>query len=316
MTSRLRIPLIALATLLMAGASSLDARTAPSERPLILVVHGRGYVDRDSADFRRQSLRALRQGAFVTTKDSLLADDDVRIVWYADLLDRRQRGSRTVEACRANEGPTSIVQMFALLASELIESNEAAASGAGDDARGIAGDLRFFGDAATRCAAERRIGDAVARAHSEGRPVILVGHSLGAMVAWGHLSRRATASGGQLAEVRRFVTIGSPLGSRGLRELLLGDSASVSLPKSVRSWVNVVNGNDPFAAKLTGLDSATGRMRSLPGITDVLVDRSDDDAHEYRAYLRNPATTKAVLGAWCDALDDRSKRAACAALKN
>ena len=278
---------------------ALGAQTA-APRPVILVVHGRGYLSRDSADFRRQSLKALRQGAFATTKDSLLGDDDVRVVWYADLLDRRQRDARPAAACRTGEGPTNIVQMFALLASELIESNDAAAAGAGEDARGIAGDLRFFGDAATRCAAEGRIGDAIARAHGEGRPVILVGHSLGAMVAWGHLQRRARDGNASLAEVRRLVTVGSPLGSRGLRELLLGDSASLSLPRSVRGWVNVVNANDPFAATLTGLDSATGTMRAMPGISDVRVEQVDDDAHEVRAYLRNPATAKAVLAAWCE----------------
>src|SRR5258708_2892961 len=80
---------------------------AQSGRPIVLLVHGRGYLTRDSAAFRRESLSALRESAFRATGDSLLADSDLRLVWYADLMDARRRDSRSTASCEAADRKTS-----------------------------------------------------------------------------------------------------------------------------------------------------------------------------------------------------------------
>lgn len=291
------------------------ARHSMSARPVVLLVHGRGYLHRDSAEFRREALQALRQGAFNAANDSLLGDDDVRIVWYADLLDSRRQNAASVLACGAAESkqsPSSVLGVMALLASALLDAN--AAGEAADDMHGLAGDLRFLGDPDTRCSAEKRLADALARAGDEGRPVVLVAHSLGALVSWGHLKQRGAAAEQRLSEIRRLVTVGSPLGSDDLRQLLLlpGDRVGpVTLPQKVRSWVNVVNEDDPFAARLAGASAADAATHARTGIADVMTQRLPGDPHELRGYLRDPASARAVLGAWCEAFESRDRGAGC-----
>jgi pimeloyl-ACP methyl ester carboxylesterase len=296
----------------MSSAFATREIATDGKRPLVLLVHGRGYLSRDSATFRREALSALRDGAFRATGDSLYADDDLRIVWYADLMDPRRRGGASgcaaaTKKVQADDSPASILQAFAMIASSLLDA--AAQDNDTTDVRDLAGDLRFFGDASTRCATETRIGDALARARDEGRPIVLVAHSLGALVTWGHLSHRDASAPG----IRRLVTIGSPVGHADLRELLFG-RASIALPRGVQSWTNALNPDDPFAARLIATDSTTGRARTLPGITDVIAPRSSKDPHDLRNYLRDSTTAGVVSSAWCEAAADLQNRpAGCAA---
>ena len=289
-----------------------------SGRPVILVVHGRGFLTRDSAVFRRKALHALREGAFRATGDSLLDDDDVRLVWYADLMAARH-GARSSMLCdgpadSADVGlsPGFLLRSLALVASELVDAG--ASDSVADDARDLAGDLRFVGDPSLRCDAEGRVANALARAHREGRPVILVAHSLGAFVTWGYLQHRALLDAHDVVEVQRLVTVGSPVGNGELRALLFGDTAAVSLPRGVRSWLNAVNLDDPFASRLVVADSVSGRVGAGRGIDDVVTGSSDVPAHDLRGYLRDANTARAIVGAWCDAADARRRFAGCVTL--
>ena len=294
------------------------AQRADARRPVILLVHGRGFLSRDSAVFRRDALHALREGAFRATGDSLVDDDDLRLVWYADLMDVRH-GVRSSTSCDRDMdstdvgiSPSFILRSLALAASELVDAS--ASDSLHDDAHDVAGDLRFVGDKAVRCAAEDRVADALARAHTEGRPVVIVAHSLGAVVTWGYLEHRSTDVGRELPEVQRLVTVGSPIGNDGLRELLLGDTAEISLPRGVRSWVNAVNTDDAFASRLLASDSAPGRVRGLPGVSDIVTGHSEEHAHDLGGYLRDSSTATAVVGAWCEAAEARKRIAGCVSL--
>jgi hypothetical protein len=307
-------------TLAMSVAEVGDRSTGRPDprRPVILIVHGRGFLSRDSAVFRRDALRALREGAFRATRDSLLEDADVRLVWYADLMDVRHHEVRSSTACERNSDSTDvgispglIFRSLALVGSDLVE---ASASDSIDGAHDLAADLRFVGDRSARCAAEGRVADALARAHAEDRPIVIVAHSLGALVAWGYLEHRSAGGEQDLADVERLVTVGSPIGNDGLRELLFGDVAEVSLPRGVRSWVNAVNTDDPIAARLVAFDSTSGRAREMRGISDVATARVDEDAHDLRTYLRDSTTARAVVSAWCEAANVRSRIAGCVAL--
>lgn len=294
--------------------ASATVRAQSTGRPLVLLVHGRGYLTRDSATFRRESLTALRESAFRATGDSLLGDADFRIVWYADLMDPRRRSTSSCDGRdrkSQDDSPASVFQALAMVASALLDAS--AQEKDTTDVRDLAGDLRFFGDPGTRCATEVRIADALARARDEGRPVILVAHSLGALVTWGHLTHRADATDRALPDIRRLVTIGSPIGNQQLRELFFGPSAPVTLPRNVRSWVNALNPSDPFASRLVS-DSTNAITRPIAGISDLLTAKTTADPHELRGYLRDSATAKAVLGAWCEAADAKSRVSRCSKL--
>src|SRR4051812_7227416 len=83
-----------LASFVLAGglASGIIAPAAAQNdrgRPVILLVHGRGMLDRDSALTRRLWYQGLTSGAATLTRAPLIEDRDVRVVWYADVLDPR-----------------------------------------------------------------------------------------------------------------------------------------------------------------------------------------------------------------------------------
>ena len=314
-------PLLLLLTL-TGGAVAHDPGTITrtnTTRPVILVVHGRGFLTRDSASFRRTALHALREGAYRATGDSLLHDDDVRLVWYADVMSAH-RGARSVTVCEdatdtsdAGLSPGFFLRSLALVASDLVDAG--ATDSVGDDARDVAGDLRFLGDASRRCDAEGRVADAVARAHRDGRPVILVAHSLGAFVTWGYLHHRSLSEARDDVEIQRLVTVGSPVGNGELRNLLFGDTAAISLPRGVRSWINAVNPDDPLAARLVAADTSSG-LRAVRGISDVETSSADESAHDLRGYLRDAGAARAIVGAWCDASTLRHRIAGCGRLAN
>lgn len=283
----------------LAFAATLGVTTPDDRgRPVILLLHGRGLLDRDTAAIRRLWLESLTQGALRIGRDVPLDVRDVRLVWYADVLDPRSsagcdyastdpRARRAAEADPDVRTVVSIVGGLFGAITSLVADSEAESQ-----VRGLAADASFLTDTRKRCASEQRLADAIARAQSEGRPVILVAHSLGSIVAYDYLSTRADS-----ALVRRLITLGSPLGSPNLRQLLLGGDSTdtLSLPKSVLGWTNIRNDRDPFATPVT-----VGR--------DIAEPLSDDEAdpHDMVGYLGNSVTAGAVLGEWCRAFGYRA----------
>lgn len=292
------------------GCRSAAARPVLAEerdpRPVVLLVHGRGRMGDDTASLRRDWERALNDGLRAIGARTALRDGDVRLVWYADVLGTRGDVGCTppvrTRAARDTSGGLSGLSVFASIAGALLDAAAEGADEGSDDARELrnfAGDLHFFGSARTRCAAERRVGDALVRAQSEGRPVVLVAYSLGALVSWGHLHDRALVSDSaekRLPRVRQLITLGSPVGSGDVRALVLGgDSARVALPAGVQSWLNVVDPDDSFSVPLL----RGGGGDALKGITDVRREgAAGDTPHDIVGYLRDPATARAISRAF------------------
>jgi hypothetical protein len=160
-------------------------------------------------------------------------------------------------------------------------------SDAVNQTRGLASDATFLADARKRCAAEQRLGDAIASAKREGRPVILVAHSLGAVAAYDYLSSRSDTN-----IVQRFITLGSPLGSAAVRKMLIGGDSTDVITKlvSVRDWVNIRHAADDLAMP-TGV--ARDTTISAPG--------DDPSPHELLGYLHDAATAREILSGWCGA---------------
>jgi pimeloyl-ACP methyl ester carboxylesterase len=260
-------------------------------RPVVLLVHGRGMVDLDTAATRKMWVASLLSGGKAVGGSALLTERDVRVVWYADVLDPRSSAGCDYAAndARARRNAATDPELKSLVASagtllDVLSGLISDAEG-GSQLRALTADASFLSDTRKRCASEQRLGDAIDRARREGRPVILVAHSLGALVAYDYLSARSDTG-----LVQQFITIGSPAGSSELRRLLIGGDGSDSLsrPTSVASWTNIRNGNDLFAAPIS-----VGR--------DVIATPPPDetDPHEMVGYLRGAVTAKEVLASWC-----------------
>jgi endonuclease G, mitochondrial len=305
------------------AVSTVAARSARREaaaRPVILLLHGRGQLGRDTADIRRDWEHALEVGVGGLTRQPLIDTNDVRLVWYADVLDpasvssgcdEEERRARARARTPTPDDDGEILQLIFGITSALFTSlYESIPEESRASMRAVVGDILYLGDSWRRCGVERRIESALARAAREDRPVVLVAHSFGSLVAYSYLrSDRARAESSRPV-IHRFVTLGSMLGIPELQQLLLGRTGALSLPANVRSWVNVRHTDDPFALPLTGATSADGAKR----FHEVVIQAAAADPHDIRTYLRDPAGARAIVWAWCDAFRG-TRPAACSTVQ-
>jgi hypothetical protein len=297
---------------ILAAVSTMAARSARREaatRPVILILHGRGQLGRDTARVRAEWERALEVGIGALTQRPLIDSGDVRLIWYADILDPASLSSGCDEdeerarAPRTTQDEGDVLQLIFGVTSALFTSlYESMPEESRVSMRALVGDILYLGDRWRRCGVERRIESALSQAAREDRPVILVAHSFGSLVAYSYLRGDRARTHAPKAVVQRFVTLGSMLGIPELQELLLGRVGSLSLPTNVRSWVNVRHTSDPFAAPLADTTSGRGATGATK-IREVVIQGAADDPHDIRTYLRDPAAGRAIAWAWCAAFD-------------
>lgn len=270
----------------------------PAQRPVVVLVHGRGHLEDDSAALRRRWKRDL-DSALASVGMPGLRDEDVRLAWYADILDPESSTS-CVMTTEASEDSLD----FGLLARGFFGSlTSVLAKEESRGLRGLIGDMLYVVDGSKRCAAEHRVGSVIESAAREKRPVVVVAYSLGSLVAFGYLNSRAPIAD---APDLRLITLGSPLGVRELRELMLGELGdTLRVPRGVSAWENVYDPYDMFSAPLERIVSAKGVRDRVAETT------SSNDSHQIDRYLRDRATGAALARALCATSNERIG-AACA----
>jgi pimeloyl-ACP methyl ester carboxylesterase len=124
----------------------------------------------------------------------------------------------------------------------------------------------------------------VARALDE-RPAVVVGHSLGSVVAYNVLRRDP-----RRLEVPLYVTVGSPLGVRAIRDEL----RPLRFPPAVGAWRNALDERDVVA--LYPLDGANFPV--TPAIENhTRVRNHTANRHSIGGYLDDPGTVGWILDA-------------------
>lgn len=285
-----------LAALSLVGVASPS--TKPPQHPVVVLVHGRGHLEDDSAALRRSWKRDL-DSALASVGMPALRDEDVRLAWYADILDPESSTS-CVTTTEASEDSLD----FGLVARGFLSSlTSVLAKEESRGLRGLIGDMLYVVDQSKRCAAEHRVGSVIESAAREKRPVVVVAYSLGSLVAFGYLNSRPPIAD---APDLRFITLGSPLGVRELRELMLGELGdTLRVPTGVRGWENVYDPHDVFSAPLERIVSARGVRDRVAQTT------SSSDAHRIDRYLKDRSTGAALARALCATSNERIG-AACA----
>jgi pimeloyl-ACP methyl ester carboxylesterase len=137
------------------------------------------------------------------------------------------------------------------------------------------------------------------------RPILLIGHSMGSVIAWDALWQMSRESGDD-ARVD-LITMGSPLGQRTIQRKLLGSTATgpERYPDNIGRWVNIA-----AIGELTAIDMKLGNdyaeMIAL-GLVDAIEDYEvynffhydgELNVHAEYGYLVNEVTGKVVSDWW------------------
>lgn len=142
-------------------------------------------------------------------------------------------------------------------------------------------------------------------AYQSGRPVMLLAHSMGSVIAWDTLWE-LTRDGDRSVSVDRWLTIGSPLGGHYLQKRLFGLNrmGAERYPGNVRRWTNIAAVGETTALDRT-LGNDFGEMVELGLVEDI------EDIEIYSYYRMSGAlnvhneygylmhdTTATVIGDW------------------
>lgn len=143
-------------------------------------------------------------------------------------------------------------------------------------------------------------------AAAAGRPVLLLAHSMGSVIAWDALWQM-THRDHRDVPVDRWLTLGSPLGGNYVQERLLGfrDSGDERFPGNIGRWENIA-----AVGELTALDRTLANdFREMVelGLVEDIVDheifsfyRSEGalNVHNEYGYLLHEATAGIVCEWW------------------
>lgn len=148
--------------------------------------------------------------------------------------------------------------------------------------------------------------DRLREAHDRQRPILLIGHSMGSVIAYESLWQMSRANREPL-EVDLLLTMGSPLGQTHIQKRLKGSDAigAVRFPANIRRWINLAAVGD-----LTAIDPELkndyGEMLRA-GLVECIDDRSIYNwfrldgvlnPHAEYGYLVNPETASIVIDWW------------------
>jgi len=300
-------------------ASSLVPE-ATSAAPItrLLFVHGRGQAGLKVADLQAAWLAALAEG-FQAIGKPMPRDLQVDFPFYGDILERFvtqaslpttsevvSRGGTPNNELLAfqNDVAQSIRQQLGVPDDQVLaeygnnpkprgplnwEWVQAILRAIDHHGGGLSADgiERFTRDVYLylTLAPAREAVDAEVRGKLTGERTLVVAHSLGSVVAYNVLH-----AGGRPPDIPLFMTVGSPLGIRAIRDQLV----PVSFPSRVRSWYNAFDTRDVVA--LFPLDG-TNFPVSPPIENFAGVRNQTENRHGIAGYLNDKHVAAKVLGA-------------------
>jgi hypothetical protein len=165
--------------------------------------------------------------------------------------------------------------------------------------------------------ARQTVKDPLQRAVDSGRPVLLLAHSMGSVIAYDALWQMTQESECDVS-AHLLLTMGSPLGQKVIQRNLLGYTASgkARYPGNILDWINIAAIGELTAIDMT-LNNDFGEMIDL-GLVAGIDDRTmynyyhmdgELSVHAEYGYLVNEVTARIVSDWWCqqtvEAMQDR-----------
>lgn len=264
------------------------AQTITVGRPIVILVHGRGLQGLPPDSVGRAWISAVREGQ-AKIGFSPFKDDDIKLVWYGSAL---MNVSCRETLSGANADGRSLLQRIAEIVARLPAIEQALGRAV------IADTQEYFSDGCYSGQIDWALRDELERAKIAKRPVVLIAHSMGSLVAFRVLTQKWVPTEDESVA---FVTIGSMLGMEQMPKALLGAyvESPVPVPQVVTTWINVRNDGDLLSF------SSLGKFRSrvptrMP--VDVRINFTGTSRHSAENYLRDTTVAKVIADAWCNAI--------------
>lgn len=284
----------------------------------LVLVHGRSQQGKVAKALKQEWLDALHAGFRAAGLDVDVPDEHVRFPYYGDTLDDlvKDPSGRAAEVIvqSAGEPNPAELEFVAATVAETVASvgltEEDIRAHAVDDAvveQGVQNwpwmlaalraleNVPGLGNASVALATldvyrylrnpgiQTVIEGGVRRAFDSAGEFVVVGHSLGSVVAYDVLRRRAAAEGWSAPHL---VTVGSPLAVGTIVEAL----APVATPEGVRTWFNAYDPQD--VVSLHPLDEA--HFPVTPAIENVTVHNGTPNRHGIVGYLSDPTVAARI----------------------
>jgi len=274
--------------LLLSGLSAYCQKV--NKKPIILLLHGRGQDATDQDGKKAATLweSFLRSGLL---NQSITAQDyDLEFGWYGDLL-----GKEGINFCTHHEFlPQERLDQYHKYKHTAIQTVFNALDnlpfGKSYFLSQVMPDVKIYlSDQHNQCAINDRVEKALEKVVKEERPVIIIAHSMGSLVAYNILNRDSRIMP-RIKDIE-LITIGSMLGMVGVRKALLGEymTFGIVVPSSILRWANVVNIKDYLSFSLNG------KMFSQNDLNLPIDHRvSLQSGHDALGYLSSPEVAKLI----------------------
>jgi hypothetical protein len=281
----------------------------------LLFVHGRAQENKDAAGIKREWINAWKEGLAKHGLDIPLDQKNIHFPYYGQTLYDYTRGipvdsaaeilfkgsassieqkkfiwSVLAEVQRKERiGDDEVRRQLAPGSEEVVEKNflnwewvqallKVLDRSAGLSGQGIALATTDVYEYLTNASFSTRIDDAIRSSLSTGEPTVVVGHSLGTVVAYSIIRNMKRESG---VRIPLLVTLGSPLGVTFVRSKF----EPLAYPEIVGDWFNALDKRDVVA--LYPLDQ--DRLPLNPPIRNKInVRNRTENRHGISGYLDDP----------------------------
>jgi hypothetical protein len=285
----------------------------------LVLVHGRGQGEKSAEQLRTQWLDALAKGLRDARTPGLPTDLDVRVPFYGALLDRLTFGD-SVEgvvsrgAVPGSADPIEGVLVLKLAKAAGVTDEEIAAEAHTRPTAVQRGPENWEWVQAAAVVLERKVPwfgerllraltrdvhaylsrvdvttqvNAILAAELDEGPAVVVGHSLGSIVAYWVLTEQGRQ--GPHVKVPLFVTVGSPLGIDVIQQYLPNPRG---MPGGVAAWLNAADERDPVAL-VSRLDRDTfAPDTGIENVTDLHNPR--ENPHGIVGYLSDNIVARRI----------------------